>query len=495
MRDRTRRGNESSFVKETRKKGSMFLPVLLLGLPLVHAKLSLDVRGDGSYSVSNGGSISLFSALDAYAIRYSGAPHTTSDGSLKMDSAPQPISGSDSMGSYTGYMVAFNSNIFTASFKLYDALDAILFTQTFPQGLTQMAASGHRAPENDLSTGFPAFGSPQSKLNTSLAFLTWPECMSTGHVGRFTAGGVGAAGLNDNSGTPLALYAEDGSAVIMSPISGMMTAQVVFAGLVGTSLGAGHNGMLEEVPPGHALETLLVAGSSVNATVMAWGDLLLARSGKHRTLPDADLIVSTLGLWTDNGAYYYYNSVPGKDMQDTILDNLAYWDSLKLPYQHIMYDSWWYWKECAGGNGNNTWLLCKGAVELWEPRDDVFHDKFDFKAPKPLALHNRWFSGNNNTYMKELGFADSFIVESNDFALPIRSDVFKYLMGKAKDWGMVLYEQDWRSFALRAARTARPHLRTAHLTPSSFFFFLLFFFLFFFPLSPLAHQSSRCMTT
>jgi hypothetical protein len=91
---------------------------------------------------------------------------------------------------------------------------------------------------------------------------------------------------------------------------------------------------------------------------------------------------------------------------------------------------------------NNTWLKCKGAVELWEPRTDVFHDGFNFKAPKPLALHNRWFSGSNNTYITQLGFADSFIVEKSvDFALPIRSDVFKYLMGKAKDWGMVLYEQ------------------------------------------------------
>lgn len=103
--------------------------------------------------------------------------------------------------------------------------------------------------------------------------------------------------------------------------------------------------------------------------------------------------------------------------------------------------SWWYWKECPPGQ-NNTWLHCKGAVELWEPRTDVFHDGFNFKAPKPLALHNRWFSGTNNTYITQLGFADSFIVEKSvDFALPIRSDVFKYLMGKAKDWGMVLYEQ------------------------------------------------------
>ncbi len=82
-------------------------------------------------------------------------------------------------------------------------------------------------------------------------------------------------------------------------------------------------------------------------------------------------------------------------------------------------------------------------MELWEPRPDVFHDGFNFKAPLPLALHNRWFSATNNSYINQLGFADSFIVEKDvDFAMPIKADVFTYLMAKAKDWGMVLYEQE-----------------------------------------------------
>jgi hypothetical protein len=130
-------------------------------------------------------------------------------------------------------------------------------------------------------------------------------------------------------------------------------------------------------------------------------------------------------------------------MQKTIVDVLAYAKQIGVPYRHVMYDSWWYWKECSGST--NSWLACKGAVELWEPRDDVFPDGFNFKPDGlPLVLHNRWFSGNNNSYIKKLGFQDSFIVESNhDFALPIKSDVFKYLMGRAQAWGMQVYEQDW----------------------------------------------------
>ena len=48
------------------------------------------------------------------------------------------------------------------------------------------------------------------------------------------------------------------------------------------------------------------------------------------------------------------------------------------------------------------------------------------------------------TDITTLGFADSFVVEQGvDFVLPVRSNVFEYMMGKAKAWGMVTYEQDW----------------------------------------------------
>ena len=156
-------------------------------------------------------------------------------------------------------------------------------------------------------------------------------------------------------------------------------------------------------------------------------------------------------------------------MQKTVVDVLAYAKQIGVPYRHVMYDSWWYWKECSGST--NSWLACKGAVELWEPRDDVFPDGFNFKPDNlPLVLHNRWFSGNNNTYITQLGFKDSFIVEAkHDFALPIKADVFKYLMGRAKQWGMTVYEQDCASArqpsSLARARFFRhpiTPLRTAH---------------------------------
>ncbi len=276
------------------------LPLLLALSAVAFGKLSLTVNSDGSYSTAQDGVVTLESAPIAYAVRYDNAVHTTDDGSLKMDAPPSPTSGTDTLGSYTGYSVAFNDGVFLADFKLYGDLDALLFTQTFPKGLSDMAATTDHAPQNDLSTAFPVFGPPQKDLNTSLAYLTWPECMSTGHTGMFNAQGIPNSGLQDNSGTPLVLYSQSGASMIISPVSAMMTSQVVFAGLVGTSMGVGHNAMVTEVPAGWTQETLLVGGTGVNNTVMAWGDLLLKRGGKHRTLPDADLVISTLGWWSDN---------------------------------------------------------------------------------------------------------------------------------------------------------------------------------------------------
>ena len=358
-------------------------------------KLGLSVRADGSYSVSVDGVDWLSSGgAPAAVVAYDNALHTTLDGSLKADAAPAPVSGAN----YSGFAQTFNGGVFGVEWQFYPAANAIIFVQSFPKGLAAMNING--GDSKDLSTAFPVFN---FTADASKAFLTWPECMCSGATGLWTAAGSKGAGLTDDGGSPLVLFDAAATTLVFSSYSGFMTANVGTYKATGGALGAGYNGMLEAVPAGHEHHTIIVAGSGVNDTVMAFGDLLLAKSGKHRTRPDADLIISTLGYWTDNGAFYYYLSEVGKTMQQTVLDVLAYWKQLALPVRHLMYDSWWYWKEC-GGSSTNTWLNCRGAMELWEPRNDVFPDGFNFKEPLPLALHNRWISGVNNTYIEDLGF-------------------------------------------------------------------------------------------
>jgi len=307
--------------------------------------LGLTVRPDGSYAVTLDGSTWLASGggAPAAAAAYGNAMHSTLDGSLKADGPPAAVSGSN----YTGFTQSFNGGLFAVEWALYAGANAIIFTQSFPKGLTGMAVNG--GSSKDLATAFPVFAFANS---TEIAWLTWPETMCTGVTGLWTPASVKNSGLSSDGGTPLVLYNKAATTVVLSTLRGFMTGNVGLYPAVKGGLGSGFNGMVQEVPAGWEHSTILVAGQGINNTVLAWGDLLLARTGKHRTRPDADLIVSTLGYWTDNGAFYYYLSEVGKTMQQTILDVLSYWKTLALPVQHLMYDSWWC--EWSGGSVRTT---------------------------------------------------------------------------------------------------------------------------------------------
>ena len=79
--------------------------------------------------------------------------------------------------------------------------------------------------------------------------------------------------------------------------------------------------------------------------------------------------------------------------------------------------------------------------------------------PLPLALHSRYFSLNNSY----LGIGEFLSEPGGQFVLPVDKAIFLHIMGKAKDWGMTMYEQVrhfgvcgcWRRHACAAASSAR----------------------------------------
>ena len=138
---------------------------------LAYAALDLTVSTDGSYAVSLNGVDWLTSPpKGGYSLFYDGKPHRASDGTLKLDAPPAPIAGSDALGAYTGYAASFIAALFNASFKLYAAKHALVFSQAFPGGLSGMA-SGAAGAEDDLATAFPVFGPARANLSSNLAFL------------------------------------------------------------------------------------------------------------------------------------------------------------------------------------------------------------------------------------------------------------------------------------------------------------------------------------
>ena len=92
------------------------------------------------------------------------------------------------------------------------------------------------------------------------------------------------------------------------------------------------------------------------------------------------------GYSTDNGAYYYYQTEPLKNYQETMLDVKAYHDKLGLPTKWVLLDSWWYYKGINGG------------VKNWTARPDIFPDGLQavYEGTKwKIQAHNRYWSLDN----------------------------------------------------------------------------------------------------
>jgi hypothetical protein len=194
-------------------------------------------------------------------------------------------------------------------------------------------------------------------------------------------------------------------------------------------LSFGLNGKITKIPAGFTHTTILVGGQGIGSTIQAWGDALLKSYGKkERTKLNADILIRSLGYWTDNGAFYYYTTEPGKNYADTMVDVKKYITSIGVPVTNYQFDSWWYFKGANGG------------VTVWEPMPSIFPNGMEpvtAQLAAPVSLHNRWFAP-DSPYLKNF----TFIVESYA-CLPAEQAVFDYIMGKAHSWGMVLYEQDW----------------------------------------------------
>ena len=264
------------------------------------------LSADGSsYAVTLDGAPWLVSSAAAYTIRSGHTTLTSRDGSLKADGAPTPASGSDALGSWAGASMSFNGGLFEASFQLYAARNTLSLVQRFPRGLASMELPTANA-DQDLTTAFPAFLPPAPG---TLAYVSWANCMCNGNVGLYGGAGQGA-NIGPESG-PLALFNAAGTTLVLSPGSAFMTSQLAHAAIVNDTgcIAAGLNGMVTDVPAGWTYDTLFVGGVGTNDTMMAWGDALLARTGKTRTAPNADLIVSTLGYWTDNGTSPFHTDL------------------------------------------------------------------------------------------------------------------------------------------------------------------------------------------
>ena len=219
-----------------------------------------------------------------------------------------------------------------------------------------------------------------------------------------------------------------GDVLILSPFTRFMATSMNKQEQV---LGYGVVGSMLSIPANYDLSLVVFySPRGVNERMREWGHAM--RRAFHRTIEHRlkDITVNYLGYYTHNGGYYYYNTESGLNYEETMV---AIREKISVPFNYLQIDSWWYYKGI--GDGVSEWsarpyIFPKGIPEV--------HRRTKYL---PMAAHNRYWSA-DTAYAKKYAFV---IDLPGKKSLPCSNDSFWLdLLGEsARDWGLILYEQDW----------------------------------------------------
>lgn len=93
----------------------------------------------------------------------------------------------------------------------------------------------------------------------------------------------------------------------------------------------------------------------------------------------------------------------------------------------------------------DSWFYTQGinaGVKDWSARSDVFPNGLQHlheATNMSFQLHNRYWAP-DTVYAKQNGGSYEFLVEEQ-YALPLESRFWEFLLARAKSWGMSVYEQ------------------------------------------------------
>ena len=368
------------------------------------------------------------------SVHHRGRRFSVEDGTLRLESDGWQTN-SDKIGRYNRRYWRWSDTgsgdvRLETSVRVY-ATGVLVCEQRF---LTPLVRMGSRRGE--LASTFPSFTLPPgSSAGPPRGFLQYDGDMAGQlyRVGRWQQGvrgvGSGVAGT-----APLVVFAEDlRSSVVLSPFASFMSAAQQYDG---QHLSYGLLNTIDSVPEGHATATVLVLGSGVRAALMGWGDVVLRWYGKSREGAwRRDPTLRTLGYCTQNGAYYYYNPIPGKSFEATMLAVAADAKARGVPYRYWLADSWWYHK---GGKG----APLPGVIN-WTATAEAFpHGLGAIRRATgwDVQAHSRFWSS-KAVYARENGGGFDFLLDRGGMALPISMAFWEYLFGEASRWGLVTYEQ------------------------------------------------------
>ncbi|CAH1776345.1 unnamed protein product, partial [Owenia fusiformis] len=354
------------------------------------------------------------------------------DGSnLKLVSFHKDTGSFDKLGPYQDYIYTYNAGGVTVSATIRDFWlnSTVVFIQEYPEG----ARGTSTGKEHGVIFGFPNFKVEELGLNRGYVsyggifigdiqkqFGRWKDDTT------FIKYGL--------DGGPLSIIDKQNNVLFISPFDNFMAANNYHDKLFGGAVSWGIMGKVNTIPKGFKYSTILHYGSQgYNKAVESWGKVMRQWNGKwNLNAMKNDITINYLGYWTDNGAYYYYNTVPNRTYEETILDAKAYGDKLGIPYRYLQYDSWWYPKGTLNG-----------AIS-WDAMPQIFPNGLEYiynKTKLPVIAHNRWWSSKVK-YAKDNGGKYNFIIEKFK-SMPDDEQFWIDLLAHSKTWGLVTYEQDW----------------------------------------------------
>ena len=221
--------------------------------------------------------------------------------------------------------------------------------------------------------------------------------------------------------------------LILSPFSHFMSTSLTQRNeLLNSTLEYGIIGSMSTIPVDY-MHSFIVFYSShgVNKGVREWGQTMqqvFNRTNEHRL---NDLSLNYLGYYIDNGAYYCYNTLPRLNYEDTMITIAK---QIDIPYHYMEISAWFYYKGVAVG------------VSDWSARPDVFPDGIPFLHRRleniPFIIHNRYWAYDAVYQNKYAWVLDT----ESGISLPASNDSFWIdLLTEARNWGVILYQQDWLS--------------------------------------------------
>ncbi|XP_018013865.1 uncharacterized protein LOC108670886 [Hyalella azteca] len=376
----------------------------------------------------------LFTELPPY-VHEGGVLCNEENGCLTLSNATS-VAGDDSLGRYVAvtrvYVTTSGARFVTAA-KLYDDSNLTVFETTFPNGIEGCGVGD----SSTLCSGYPVFDLTSSE--NSFRFVT--------PAGNMLGWGLYSQGSFWENSDRFRWGEHAGIAgfivgpsynLLVSPLEHPMGVSSWLEVKNNTAaLHYGVQGRADSIPAGYRVSVIAVTGvketedPSFVHTVMEWGRYVQQKFGIANR--SDDFTTQYLGYWTDNGAYYYYNSDDYSDYQMLLLGLSDYATAQDIPIRYLQLDSWWYYKGLGDG------------VKNWTARADIFPDGIESLKGTgwPILAHNRYFASDTDYADQNGGQYPFFIDGSTQKAVPLDQSFWDGLFEEALQWGLSTYEQDW----------------------------------------------------